>query len=637
MLHFLRKGVKSLPAKILIGLLVASFAVWGIGDIFSFRLDSRVAKVGDTEIEASQFITDLQREQSRLSRQTRQLVSYDMIRAAGIDRRILASLVRDAAYQEELQELGLDVPDDAVAEAIRNDPAFQDAVEGKFSNTSYQFVLDRMGLSAQAFEESVRTRLARRILDETATAAASVPPGVGARIAAWQGEARTFTILTLPLDMAPNPGTPDEAALTAFHDANKAMFTEPERRSGQYIHVDPAKLLASLEPAEDVLREHYESAKDRFSVPDSRTVDQITFPDHVAAEAALSRLMEGSATFEELGAEQGIAADSLSLGKVTRDDLPGAAADAVFATTQPGMVGPVDLPAGSAVFRITAVTEGGTASFEDVRAQLASELAREALSYRTPEIANKIEELRAEGLSFPEIAKQAGAEYGEFDGLAQDGTLPDGSPAEGVIASSTFLTEAFEALEAEERSLVETPDNGYLLVMVRGITPSALLALDTIRDRVATAWQTAERRKAIEARARELAERLGQDASIWDIGEELKLTARELPPATQMTPSPDLPPDLSEALFRAPAASGAAALSADGSSAIVAQVSKIEGMSPEEIAAAGAEIGNLLAASLQRDAGEFFARAIESRHPATYDVGVIEQVLQRLGGSTASQ
>ncbi|NJN82838.1 MAG: helix-turn-helix domain-containing protein [Caldilineaceae bacterium] len=54
------------------------------------------------------------------------------------------------------------------------------------------------------------------------------------------------------------------------------------------------------------------------------------------------------------------------------------------------------------------MTEGGTLPFGHVRAQIASELAREALSYRTPEIANQIEELRAEGLSFPEIAKQAG-------------------------------------------------------------------------------------------------------------------------------------------------------------------------------------------------------------------------------------
>ena len=75
MLHFLRKSVKSLPAKVLIVLLVASFAVWGIGDIFTFSLDSRVAQVGDTEVSAQQFADALSREQSRISRQSGQFVS----------------------------------------------------------------------------------------------------------------------------------------------------------------------------------------------------------------------------------------------------------------------------------------------------------------------------------------------------------------------------------------------------------------------------------------------------------------------------------------------------------------------------------------------------------------------------------
>ena len=49
MLNALRKSVKTLPMKILLGVLVAAFALWGIGDIFSFRLSDRVAQVGDTE------------------------------------------------------------------------------------------------------------------------------------------------------------------------------------------------------------------------------------------------------------------------------------------------------------------------------------------------------------------------------------------------------------------------------------------------------------------------------------------------------------------------------------------------------------------------------------------------------------
>ena len=231
MLHFLRKGVKSLPAKILIGLLVASFAVWGIGDIFSFRLDSRVAKVGDTEIPAQRFADALQREQSRISRQSGQFVSYDMMRLAGLDRGILARLIRDAAFSEELTALGIAAPDQAVADAVRANPAFQ-GPGGQFSPQAYQIFLAQQGFSPAGFEALTRTVLTQQVLAETAEAAMLPAPGAGARIAAWQGESRGVTVLTLSLEMAPDPGTPDEGALRAFYEANEPMFTEPERRWG---------------------------------------------------------------------------------------------------------------------------------------------------------------------------------------------------------------------------------------------------------------------------------------------------------------------------------------------------------------------------------------------------------------------
>ncbi|TFG88738.1 MAG: peptidylprolyl isomerase, partial [Hyphomicrobiales bacterium] len=151
MLHAMRKGVKSAPAKLLIGLLVASFAVWGIGDIFSFRLDSRVAKVGDTEVPATRFINGLRREQSRISRQAGQLVSYDMMRSAGLDQRVLGGLIRDAAFTEELKGLGIAAPDEAVADAIRSNPTFQ-GPGGEFAPQAYSLLLAQQGFTPAEFE-----------------------------------------------------------------------------------------------------------------------------------------------------------------------------------------------------------------------------------------------------------------------------------------------------------------------------------------------------------------------------------------------------------------------------------------------------------------------------------------------------
>jgi len=630
MLRFLRRGAKSLVAKILIALLVGSFAIWGIGDIFRLRLDSRIASVGDTDIEAQSFMTALEREQARLVRQSGQAISFDVMRAAGIDQRVLHGLVRDAAFSEELNHMGIAAPDSEVAKSIQNNPNFQGA-DGKFSAPDYNLLLARQGLSASQFEALTRTLLGQQVLVESAEASALPLPGASARIAAWQGEERTAAALTLTLDMAPAPGTPDETALQEFYDANHAMFTEPERRWARYVHADAKKLLAELRPDDATLREHYDAEKSRYTTPPTRTVEQITVPDRAAGEAAMVQLVSGDKTFDALAADRGVMREDLSLGKVTREDLPEAAAAAVFGATEPGIIGPVELPAGFAIYRVVEIDPGSTKSFDEVKDQIADRLAADALVTRAPEVANRIEELRAEGQSLEEIAKNAGVDFGEADGIARDGSFAGGGKAEGFEANSSFLDEVFQALDHEERDLVETKAGGYFLVVVDRIEPSALHTLDEVRDRAITAWQIHQRSKEIEAKGTALAARLGTDASIWDLADELGTTAAAIPAFTRATVPPAVPAPLAEKLFALPTGRGASAPTTDGLQVVVAQVTGITPLAPDMIALQSTRIDGALGESLKKDLGEYFARAVEARYPVTLEPKTIDQVFQRLG------
>jgi len=632
MLNALRKGAKSLVAKILIALLVSSFAVWGIGDIFSFRLGSRVAKVGDTEISAERFANALAREQTRLSRQSQQIVSLDMMRAAGIDRGVLAGMIRDAAFTEELSGLGIEASDAAVADAIRGNASFHDP-GGQFSSQAYALLLQQQGLSVSQFEALTRTLLGQQLLIETAEAALAPIPGAGARIAAYQGESRGVNLMTLTLDMAPAPGSPDEGALRAFYDANSAMFTEPERRWGEFVHIDAARLQAELVPDEATLRATYEAKTDLYAVAETREVDQITIPDRTAAEAAMGRLVSGAVTFESLGAEFGRGEAELSLGAVQAVDLPAAAAAVVFGEAEPGLIGPVELPIGFAVYRIREIIPGGTASFEDVRDRIAERMAFKKVTLKAPERANQVEELRAEGLTMAEIATRAGVSHGRFDGLARDGSFAGAASAEGVMASAPFISEAFTALDAEERDLVDLPDGGYLLVMVERIEPSALQPLDAVRERAVAGWAKAERLKAIEAQGAELAARLGEDASIWDLGEELAVAVLPQPPFNRAGAPQTLTPALVDAIFAAANTGGASGPDAEGSRVIVAQVASIAQPAPEQLAATTTKVDGALVVSLERDTAEYFTRAVMAAHESQIEPGVIEEVYRRLGAS----
>ncbi len=62
MLDSFRRGAQTLPAKLLMGVLVAAFGAWGIADVFRNVGVRSVATVGDTEIEATEFQRVYQRQ-----------------------------------------------------------------------------------------------------------------------------------------------------------------------------------------------------------------------------------------------------------------------------------------------------------------------------------------------------------------------------------------------------------------------------------------------------------------------------------------------------------------------------------------------------------------------------------------------
>ncbi len=67
MLQVLRKQAGSWVAKILLGLLILSFAVWGINDIFLGERDPVVATVGGVKITSSELNREFRRELARVS------------------------------------------------------------------------------------------------------------------------------------------------------------------------------------------------------------------------------------------------------------------------------------------------------------------------------------------------------------------------------------------------------------------------------------------------------------------------------------------------------------------------------------------------------------------------------------------
>ena len=629
MLEAMRRGAKSWVAKGLMLLLIASFAVWGIGDVFSTRGDSTVAQVGEETVTVDEFAAALQRQRNTLSQQAGRAISYSDMRALGFDRRVLEGLIRDAAFADELARLGLSAPDRAVVDAIRSNPAFQSG-DG-FSESRYRLTLSRLDFTPGEFESLTREVLGQQIIADALQLAPDALPGAGARVAAWRAERRGVASITLPLSMARDPGTPGDETLRAFFQENRETYRRPERRSGKLLHVSIPALAAEAAPTDEEIAAAYAAREDRYATPATRTIDQLPLGDAPGSDAA--RVRSGEIGFEALARELGEDPADLSLGRVRRGDLPAAVAEAVFAAEEPGIVGPVEAPAGPVLIRVRAVTRGGTVPLEAVRGEIRADLAREQARARAPQIAGEIEDLRAEGRSIAEIAEATEARLVTFDGLARDGTLRGGERAEGVLAEQAVREEIFAALDHEEREILETEAGGYFVVLVETITESSVPALSEIRDRVVADWRRDARLEALTKRAREHAAAISRgETTLEALAGDLSLAVSAHDPFRQQSPPQGLPAPLVDSLFAAGEGDAAAARTG-GDGVILARVTQVVPAPPDRLAGLSAEIGGRFAEMIDGDRQDLFAAALRDRREVTINRDAVDAVFTRLGAS----
>jgi len=629
MLHLLRRSVKSWVAKVLLGLLIISFGVWGIGDIFVGTSTRNVAGAGDAEISAQRFARAMQRQQNAIQRERQQVITYANLREAGIDRAVIAGLVRDAAASAELDARQIAVPTDKVREAIRSNPRFQDG-EGGFSTNAYLNVLGQLGYSGQEYEQLIRELLGQQILAGAVSRGTGALPGVAEAIAKWQGEARAISVLALTPDSAPDPGEPTDADLRTFFEADIERFRVPERRWGRYLRVNPAEIAREMMPTDEETRAEYDARIDAFTTQPNRTVEQIVFKDGVAAADAARRLADESASWEEIAAEQNIALDNLALGQVTERDVPAASAKAIFALTEPGIAGPVQTLSGHALFKVTAVETGSVKPFEEVKDQLAQALANRRALGAVSKRANEINEIRAGGATMAEIAEKTGLALVGFAGLAANGTVATGAvPA--LAADPRFVTEMQAALDGEERNIIELVDGGYALVMIGRIADSHLPELDAVKDDVTGAWALEERLKALEARATSLVLKAASEGGLAAIAEELGETPSELPAFTRAQMPPTMSEVTREQIFSAAEGDLVIGRARGNQSVLLITVREVRALEGDALAERVTAAETALASSIAGDQLEFHGRAMEERHGAFVNPEAVEAVFEQLG------
>jgi peptidyl-prolyl cis-trans isomerase D len=624
MLQAIRSKAGSVVVKGLFVLLIATFGVWGIGDIFRNRApDTVVATVGERSIDANALQTAMQPALQRLSSQLGTSVDLRQARQMGVIDEVLGQLIDQSLIDQEAARLQLDISDDVIRTEILADPMFK-GQNGTFDRGAFNALLAANHMTEGQYAEQMRQDIARRDLVRAVTGGVVPPQAMVDRIYRYRNEKRIADIVALPDAGAGDVGQPTGAELTKFYDAHQDLFRAPEYRAFTMASLTPSDLARKIVVPEDRLKKEYDQRQDEFVLPERRDVQQILTSSEGQAKAVEAALAAGKDFKEVATTIAGQDPSTIDLGLMARAEMPQALAQVAFSLPldKPGAA--VQSPLGWHILRVVRIEPSKTQTFDEAKTKLQADIAHDEAADKLYKIADHVEDELAGGADIEAAAAKFGMQKTTIAAVDEHGHGRDDKPVTLPVSPSEALKLAFATEEGRTSRVTQTSDGSIFVLRVTKITPPAVRPLAEVKDKAIAAWLAEKRRDVVakEAEALAAAAKSGTQLSALAAEKGLKMTTS--PPLLRRSEGADgVPPALVAKLFAVKP--GAIVTGADPTGSYVAQLTAVQ-EPPATTKTATAELSREIGAGLQSDLGEEFTRALRTHFPVEIQHGALDRL-----------
>jgi peptidyl-prolyl cis-trans isomerase D len=628
MLEKLRKQAAKVLMSLLFGLLIMSFAIWGIGDIFrGSGQTTTIAEVGGAEIDVQTFSQYLTRDINRLQTQFGARLEIDQIRALGVVERLLQELITGTLLDEQAIGMGMVISQDQMKQRIVAEPMFQNAT-GSFDRVLFDQALQISNLSEAAYVIGVERDLLREQLGTAASGAVRVSRRFVEDFYRYRDERRIAETITVPRGGGEAFPEPDDAALQAVLTSRAERFQTPEVRSLTLIELRAEDLLDEVRVSDEELQDEFDARRAEFAKPELRSLEQVLF-DSEAEAAAFKTALDGGREFA--AAAEGLGLSPVVLAELSHAELSGQMADlaeAVFALQAGQVTEPIESPFGWHVVRVTEILPPYEAVFEDQREVLQAEIAERYAVDSLISLANQLDDELGAGAELEEAADSLGLAVTNLRGLDRTGaTSTAGGEQPDLPQSDDFLRDVFAAEIGETSLLSETPDGDYFVFRVDRATPPALRTLDEVRAEVLDLWRNEEARQHALIQAEALADQVRLGSDMAGIASAEGLSFGRTAPIDRFGSDSDaaVSPDLTAKLFGLGEDEIGVAEVPDGW--VVLKLAEVQPGDPAANAQAVEILADGLAQSLQNDVLTAFTQELDRNLGVSINQGAIDAVL----------
>ena len=474
--------------KALLFAIVVVFIFWGVGS-WTSREQGVVATVNGEAISLEAY----RRAYNQLLDQMRQSfgtnLNDELLKSLNIHTRALDQLIDRVLLKQAAARLKVEVNDEELAQSVRRIPAFQS--NGGFDRRRYQQLLSVNRLTPETFEAMQRENLLANKLMKLVAEGVKVSDAETEEWYKWNNATVKIDVACIDDARYKNQSPSAEDVAHYFERKKESYRTQPEIQV-RYLHFNPDSYVGEMTLTEKEVQDFYDANPERFVIP--KTVEArhilIRLPDGAAPEAVekaqakiqdiLKTAREGR-DFAELAKQysedEGSKAQGGALGEFPKEAMVQPFADAAFALPPGQISDPVRTRFGLHLIKVEKVNDGRTRGFDEVQAEIKSQLARERARTKAYDDAEAVYDAASVANDLTAAASARKLEVKTTDFFSRSGSV------QGVAQAAQFIQAAFQLAPGEVGEIQDLGD-GYYLMQAAESRPSRIPELSEVEAAV---------------------------------------------------------------------------------------------------------------------------------------------------------
>lgn len=506
MLQIIRDRAQGIVVWAIVGLIIITFALFGLGSYLSGSSKSIVATVNGVEISETEFTQEFQRTQQYFQQMLGENYNSNMFDEKVMRQRVLDGLVQRELINQVLDDGNYFVASSDIVSNIQQMDAFKDE-SGNFSKERFEQVLSAQRMTADMLKQRVGRDLSNRYLQSGIQTSSFVTDQYLETVNKLKNQKRKVGYFLLPLQPYLSTTSVSDEEVTAYYDKNTSQFKTPEKVSVEYVELKLEDITRNFTVTEDEAKEYYDTNKESFVIsPEARkvrhilievndNVDEITAKNK--AQSIYEQLTKG-ADFSELAKSE--SNDILSakkggdLGLLHRgDDLDTVFENTVFKMVSGEISKPVRSRFGYHLIQLEEIIPLKLKTFAEANAQIRKDLSTERADNQFVSLADKLYTLSFENPdSLTAVADELGLKIQKSELFTRTG-------GKGLFTNKKLVSAAFsdEVLTQNRNSdMLDLSDTHKVVLRIAEHQPSSTKPISVVKTAIVN---TLKRQKAGEA------------------------------------------------------------------------------------------------------------------------------------------